>query len=294
MKNLNEYIEKRLFLKRITQSFENTFDDFLTVNHINEEDVNENDIIFFMEHCALRNDDVDLNEVKERIFQSLNNELGKVYEMLDSHDVNVVMKALKKEFGDDIEVNDNYKTYKDEKKTIFGIRFNTWQAYEKITRSKTLYEILSKFNYYYTSVSSEHDDGKEYMFMWCEPIYTKKVTDKVEDCGTIYHVCTTQAYQRIMKSGLRPKSGKYRKFEDRVYFVTGDDKNDIKRNLDKVISDKQYNKNDIKVLKIDLKKHPYNIDFYKDTMADEGYMMFYTYAYFPPSWIKDVTDEFYK
>lgn len=95
-----------------------------------------------------------------------------------------------------------------------------------------------------------------------------------------------------MKSGLRPKSGKYRKFEDRVYFITGKNHKEILKNLYKVISDKMYDKKDVHILKIDLKEHPYNIDFYKDTMADEGYNMFYTYAYFPPQWIKDVTTQF--
>jgi hypothetical protein len=96
-----------------------------------------------------------------------------------------------------------------------------------------------------------------------------------------------------MKSGLRPKSGKYRNFEDRVYLVYGDKPKD---DIMQVISDKGYSTHpdDTKVLKIDLKKHPYNIDFYKDTMADEGTNMCYTYAYFPPKWIEDVTKEFLK
>ena len=281
------------FRKRITQTFNNTFDDWLALNGINEADVTEADIDFFMEHCALRSYDVDINEVRERIFRSLNDELSSqhVYEMLKSHDVDVVAKALQKEFGDDIKTG--YKTHKGEKKTVFGIRFNTNNAFYKITKGKKLYEILSKYNYYDTNVSQENDEGGRYLFMWCEPVYTKKVTNDVNKSGIIYHVCDFRAYDKIMKSGLRPKSGKYRNFEDRVYLVYGDKPKD---DIMQVISDKGYSTHpdDTKVLKIDLKKHPYNIDFYKDTMADEGTNMCYTYAYFPPKWIEDVTNNFLK
>ena len=134
-------------------------------------------------------------------------------------------------------------------------------------------------------------DGKEYITIIVDPIQAKECNDYVyNDCnGIIYHVPDQDRINDIMKSGLRMKGSKnqYKFIMDRVYFICGENKEEIKRRLNKIFDDKSVYNNNPTVLKIDLKKNKFNINFYEDP-AYKNRDAIYTYGYFPPKFIEKI------
>ena len=132
-----------------------------------------------------------------------------------------------------------------------------------------------------------------------EPIKTKNITDFVKNkCGgKIYHICNRIDLDRIMKSGLRVKGEKndYRYIQNKVYFFCGENKDDLLDNFVEVANSlnalqEEYDwiKDEYALLEIDV--NDYNIDFYMDGYYDDQKPYIgYTYNYFPPRRIREVS-----
>ena len=124
-----------------------------------------------------------------------------------------------------------------------------------------------------------------------EPIFGQKCNDLVyKECnGVIYHITDDRFIDKIRKKGLISfRNSNYRNFSDRVFFSCGKNKKEIIDNLKNVI--KQLEKINYHILKIDLNKYKYNVDFYFDPSEDDKHNYIYANAYFYPHMIEEIKD----
>lgn len=138
----------------------------------------------------------------------------------------------------------------------------------------------------------ESVDGKDYITIVVDPIQAKECNDYVyKDCkGIIYHVPDQSKIDEIIQSGLRMKGSKntYKFIVDRVYFICGENEDEIKRRLKRIFDDKSIYNDNPTIFRIDLNKNNYNISFYEDP-AYKNRDAIYTYAYFPSKMIDKIS-----
>lgn len=263
---------------QVMQSDFGSYDEFLQENGLDDTNITNNDIDVFITSFADRFYHCDINEVKFNIYNKMNRELS---EMLGSVSSKHIIKEIEKQYGNKVACLDDEDEHK-KALTLIG------DVDDKLN------DILKKFNYYIAVKPFYSNKFKQHICV-IEPKYADIVTDKVHDdydC-ILYHFTDKKNVESIMKSGLRLKKGDYREFENRCFLFGAKTNEELKKCIAYLKNIKSTVKNPV-ILKVTLDKY-YNVDFYQDTMmnSDNGFFC-YTYAMIPPSWIEDVTDEFYK
>ena len=282
MKTLKDFISSHRFVLPEKYKGHRTFEEFLDLNGINESDVTQDAIDFYygFNFCP----------VIERKHSSF---MFSIIETLKSHPHEKLMQKIEKEFNGKYE-----KIYcisnKDadalpvvlqvSKSNMFVTPSNVGGNRLSHTKlSDKLYDIIEFFNYYITIIErSQEVDGYDIFF---EPEYTKDILNDIKkNGGHVYHVTSKENYEKIKKTGLRPKVGKvrketggYRYFTERTFLIGDNDtKEKTKENIRSVINDLE--KSEYVILDIDLSKH--EIGLWQDG-ASEGKYNVYTYEAIP-------------
>ena len=201
--------------------------------------------------------------------------------LIKSYDTNKLIDKIKKRYND-IEVTLN-PSKSDE--SLFRIKFNNNDDYENFLEDIYIQKQLDFFGYY----STEKLDNELSIFI--EPNFGTKCTKFVYDnCnGLIFHVTFKKTYNKFIKGeGLKPFEGTYRKFTERSFFICGETKEEIIDNIELIIKQKGYLKDDYVILMIDLNKHKYNVDFYYDPSEDSWHNCIYCNAWFPITYITEI------
>jgi len=259
MKSLNEYIKKDV--KYYT--FENYCEDHnILYENINDDThkdfvMNNWSIVFHRPYYVY----------KSHVYESL----------LKSYDTKKLYDKIVDKFGKYIVKY--YAPYKDKattKSLIIVYKDNI-----DFTKDPKFISLLNLYNYFITYIDY---DNKE---IHLEPNIPDDETNYIYDkCnGMVFHITLKNIYEtKIKKYGLKPKTASYRKYPERVFVTTGENKKDIEDNIEFVKQilkeDVIYTEDNIIVLKIDLNKYKNKITLYKDNgMMNKS---FWTSEYIPP------------
>lgn len=157
-----------------------------------------------------------------------------------------------------------------------------------------LLQILNFFNYYLSSIHASTKHG--FYEILIEPKYSERVTKMVyEDFnGVLYHVTEAKNVERILKRGLQLRGSQniYRYIEPRINFILAATNKELSDRVKKIVTQKNYLKDEYTVLKIDLNygkktsynKSSYSLDFYHDLLYKEHWSV-YTYGIIHPRFI---------
>lgn len=212
---------------------------------------------------------------------------------------NYIDESLTKSYGSNILIKKLKNKYKEKINNIhiqksksniqsFSIQFDEQYMYD-IVYDESLYKLLDLFGYYVTEYKEIKTENNQILRF--EPIFGQKCNDLVyKECnGVIYHITDDRFIDKIRKKGLIPfRNSNYRNFSDRVFFSCGKNKKEIIDNLKNII--KQLEKINYHILKIDLNKYKYNVDFYFDPSEDDKHNYIYANAYFYPHMIDEIKD----
>ena len=211
-------------------------------------------------------------------------------EMLKSHDVKYVVKAVQDEFGPDYQTR-VVKNIEDEGNrawiTILG------DIYTK--DSDRLSALLDK--YMWVCTETRRFDNK-YVTMLLEKVLAENITNYVlNKCSDhIYHIAHKQDIKSIDKSGIRPRgergssnsrrAGRF--YPNRVYCIVAPDSESAKMAIVKIKDDKHYSWDEFVIYKIDISKYGRALQFYRDPQTHPIGCAAYTYAMFPPKMIAQI------
>lgn len=203
-----------------------------------------------------------------------------------SYDSNILIKKLKNKYKE--KINNIHIQKSKSNVQSFSIRFDKQYMYD-IVYDESLYKLLDLFGYYVTEYKEIKTENNQILRF--EPIFGQKCNDLVyKECnGVIYHITDDRFIDKIRKKGLIPfRNSNYRNFSDRVFFSCGKNKKEIIDNLKNII--KQLEKINYHILKIDLNKYKYNVDFYFNPSEDDKHNYIYANAYFYPHMIDEIKD----
>lgn len=203
-----------------------------------------------------------------------------------SYDSNILINKLKNKYKE--KINNIHIQKSKSNVQSFSIQFDEQYMYD-IVYDESLYKLLDLFGYYVTEYKEIKTENNQILRF--EPIFGQKCNDLVyKECnGVIYHITDDRFIDKIRKKGLIPfRNSNYRNFSDRVFFSCGKNKKEIIDNLKNVI--KQLEKINYYILKIDLNKYKYNVDFYFDPSEDDKHNYIYANAYFFPHMIEEIKD----
>lgn len=203
-----------------------------------------------------------------------------------SYDSDILIKKLKNKYKE--KINNIHIQKSKSNVQSFGIQFNEQYMYD-IVYDESLYKLLDLFGYYVTEYKEIKTENNQILRF--EPIFGQKCNDLVyKECnGVIYHITDDRFIDKIRKKGLIPfRNSNYRNFSDRVFFSCGKNKKEIIDNLKNIIN--QLEKINYHILKIDLNKYKYNVDFYFDPSEDDKHNYIYANAYFYPHIIDEIKD----
>lgn len=203
-----------------------------------------------------------------------------------SYDSNILINKLKNKYKE--KINNIHIQKSKSNVQSFSIQFDEQYMYD-IVYDESLYKLLDLFGYYITKYKEIKTENNQILRF--EPIFGQKCNDLVyKECnGVIYHITDDKFIDKIRKKGLMPfRNSNYRNFSDRVFFSCGKNKKEIIDNLKNVI--KQLEKINYHILKIDLNKYKYNVDFYFDPSEDDKHNYIYANAYFYPHMIDEIKD----
>lgn len=203
--------------------------------------------------------------------------------LIMSYDTDAFIKKLKNIFHPEEIVKHNSKS--DPKRFAIKVsETNFNNIYDKST-----HKIFDFYGYYITELSYVQDENK-YIIAF-EPIFGKKCNELVYDeCnGIIYHVTSASYTKDILKKGLVPverwNNDNYRNYSERLFLSCGKTNKEVLDNIKFIIKQLRKN-NNYSILRINLKKHRYNVDFYYDPSEDDVHNFIYCNAYFHPSMIE--------
>lgn len=203
-----------------------------------------------------------------------------------SYDSDILIKKLKNKYKE--KINNIHIQKSKSNVQSFSIQFDEQYMYD-IVYDESLYKLLDLFGYYVTEYKEIKTENNQILRF--EPIFGQKCNDLVyKECnGVIYHITDDRFIDKIRKKGLIPfRNSNYRNFSDRVFFSCGKNKKEIIDNLKNII--KQLEKINYHILKIDLNKYKYNVDFYFDPSEDDKHNYIYANAYFYPHMIDEIKD----
>lgn len=205
--------------------------------------------------------------------------------LIKSYDTNKLINKLKNKYKD--KINDIHIQKSKSDIQSFSIQFNE-EYLDKIAYDESLYKLIDFFGYYITEF--KHIISEKNYILRFEPIFGKKCNDLVyKECGgIIYHITEQKFINKIRNKGLIPfENSNSRNFTNRVFFSCGKSKEEIINNLNFLIN-QLTNKESYIILKIDLIKYKYNVDFYYDPSEDDKHNCIYANAYFFPHIIDEI------
>lgn len=225
------------------------------------------------------NDDIDQKYIEKIIKdKSIPNYIS---ENLKSHDCDKLIDVINKFYNEKIESYDIFNFSEDSKlKALDIICKNNYS--EKLIGDKNFKNILNFFNYYVTKCSNN--------IISIEPLFPKNMNnyvygDNENQChGILYHFCSKDTAEKIIKSGLRIKKSKTnkREYPARIYMLAIPNLNIRKQRIKviqfaKCIIGSDVNINDYCILKVNMRGFEHNIDFYKDeSMANDECVFCYS------------------
>lgn len=218
-----------------------------------------------------------------------------ISENLISHNTDIVIKRLQKEYPDLI-----YNKFGDSNISSIKVSSENIELLRMFYTDEKVINILLFHNYYITS--KYYYITKDENYISIEPLYPQKINNEIEDKGNnvLYHICNLDKVKGILKCGLRckPTDGKKRVYPSRIYCLFLNHNNLYnkanKELLKKAIIELGMDINYIHIFKINLHHKAYTIrtDFYKDEfMKDLSDNCCFTYNNIPPSCIEDITTE---
>ena len=204
--------------------------------------------------------------------------------LIKSYDTNKLINKIESRYK-----NINISLYPSKsEESLFRIEFNDKDEYKKFLEDIYIQRQLDFFGYYITEKIDKD------LFVFIEPNFGTKCTKFVYDnCnGLIFHITDNYSYEHnIRYKGLKPKYGnikKYRYFNERVFLICGETKEEIIDNIELIIDQKGYIKDDYVILMINLKENNYNVDFYYDPSEDNWHNCIYCNAFFPYNYITKI------
>lgn len=302
MENLNSYVKKR-YLELPNYTGYCTFEEFCYLNDFDENTISEGAINYYYKWVY-----------SKFAARSHEGKMIAIEESLKSHNSEWVIKRLNKNFPN--YYSRDIKTYETEqeeniqhKKDLHikvGIvvmsvpkdnplvdRTSLSTCLLKSTKeSDKLYEILDFELYNLTYIW--FDIKRQEYDLYFEPVYTDSAVNIVKAGGNIvYHVTSKENYNKIKRTGLRPRVGLapyhgpeyYRVFPERIFLICNSET--VKKDIQHAITDLELRKNDYVILKIDVSKR--NIGFFVDD-ASTNKNHIYTLEAIPPSLITPIWD----
>ena len=298
MENLNSYIKKRhLELPNYTGYC--TFEEFCHLNNFTEETISEGAIDYYYKWVyskfAARSHDGKMTAIEESL-KSHNNEwvikrLIKNFPNYQIRDIKTFEKEEDFKHKDDLTVKTGIIVITVPEDNSLVDRSSTQTCLLKSSKeSDKLYEILDFELYNITFVEFEH--YKDAYNIYLEPVYTDSAVAMVKAGGdVVYHVTKKVNYDKIKRTGLRPRvglapyhgPGYYRVFPERTFLICNS--STLKKDIEHAITDLKLRKNDYVILKIDVSKR--NIGFFVDD-ASTNKNHIYTLEAIPPSLITPI------
>lgn len=221
-----------------------------------------------------------------------------VLENLNTHDSDTFLRKLKEHFHQfrimEFRTTDREKRYI--KLTIYD---SEGESAEHFANSKRFVDFCNFFGYTISKVLQ----GTENCAVKLEPRFAESANDLVYNkCfGKIYHITSKSNAEKILKSGLRVRSGKYRDFPNRIYFVAIPPKKQSIETREEIVDaiDLYIPYAEVLsgfcILKIDI--YGTNLNFYMDSVSEDDakYMdkenvAVYTYNNIPPKFISVAYD----
>lgn len=295
--------EKLIESERKKYKYSESFEQFMELNEVNDETITEDMMDWYSYHICDKSGWFN-PYTNFRLKYNVNDYVN---EMLKKTSIELLVKTLNRSLPCD---RNNFVTNKSGKDDD---HVNTLWITPDIYDKDKIFEICDRMMWVFTSVeiNKKGDFGNPFEYepyvntnvcsfpvirIRVEPVKTKNITDFVKNnCrGKIYHLCHKYDVGFIMKSGLRVKGEKndYRYINNRLFFVCGETKDDIIKNLEivgetiKIRKDKDLF-DEYSLLEIDV--NGYNIDFYQDGMYEDDIKYIgYTYNYFPPKRLKEI------
>lgn len=226
------------------------------------------------------NDDIDQKYIEKIIKdKSIPNYIS---ENLKSHNCDKLINVINKSYNEEIESYDIFNFSEDSKLKALDIICKNNYICEKLISDKNFKNILNFFNYYITKCSNN--------IISIEPLFPKNMNnyvygDNENQChGILYHFCSKDTAEKILKSGLRIKKSKTnkREYPARIYMLASPNLNIRKQRIKviqfaKCIICNDVNINDYCILKVNMRGFEHNIDFYKDeSMANDECVFCYS------------------
>lgn len=207
-----------------------------------------------------------------------------IYEFLNSLNTEKMKEKLLEFYKDKVIIEDVEGSTEDYRCIL--LKFNSYTQYKM--SKEVLLKILDKWNYNITFERYSDKDGIRYYEVYLDPEYTESASELVYDKwdGIIYHICHTEDVQRILNTGIRPKTGTSRKYDSKVFVFGGITDLARKENVKYLITDMWENWEGVRtVLKIDMSKHG-GVPFYFDPgSGNEINQMIYTRVKIPKEYI---------
>lgn len=200
-----------------------------------------------------------------------------INENLNTHDYNVMMKAVEKYLGDHLD-GWNPLFGKDRELDMIELRFPSFIMSEMYEDDSGLRDILDFYGYYVT-----HIEGN---ILLLEPKYSRNMSSYIygECRGIVFHMTDVNNIPSIMRNGLRTKTARYRIFPRRVYVFADPDIRDVDDDIFAEYAPELMERpENLSVLKLDVRGM--DIDFYQDLAMDRD-GVFFTYTNLPASCIK--------
>lgn len=200
-----------------------------------------------------------------------------INENLNTHDYNIMMKAVERYLGDHL---DNWSLLfgKDHELDMIELFFPSFIVSEMYLDDPGLKDVLDFYGYYVTHIEDNT--------ILIEPKYSRNMSSYIygECRGIIFHMTDVNNIPSIMRSGLRTKTASYRIFPRRVYVFADPDIKDVNDSIFAEYAPELMERpENLSVLKLDVRGM--DIDFYQDLAMDRD-GVFFTYTNLPASCIK--------
>lgn len=274
MKDLETYIKEIKAYKLPNVLGYRTFEEFMCLNGLTEDNLTEQDIEAFI--------DLNSNGELERHGSSY---INTMYETLISHKPEQTIKKLKSTFDNKVY---DFRYVNDKS---FSFKINE-EDYKDVITSKQFNDIIKFYNY--VKIRDIHYKLSKTYRITLEPNVTHDMTDYVYDeCdGIVYHITPVQYKDSILNTGLRTKvTKKYKipkdfiEFHKRIYYIAVPNK----RNTDDILYEAKdmftEENEELCVIKVDLHKLDeiyleHKVHFYKDVRNIFEYTL-YGFTYIP-------------
>ena len=205
--------------------------------------------------------------------------------LIKSYDSNILIEKIKRKYKNkikDVHIQKS-KSSIESFSILYDNKFDKEIAYDE-----SLYKLLNLFGYYITEY--KYINSTKENILRFEPIFGTKCNNLVYNkCnGIIFHVTKIHFIKNIRKKGLIPfENSNYRNFTERTFFSCGENNKEIIKNIKDII-DQISDQTSYIILKIDLNKYKYNVDFYFDPSEDNKHNYIYANACFYPHMIEEI------